>query len=295
MLTARHRVKDWLHGVRQEAPEKESQNLSRYPLTEGERLRIVYQMITNPPHEGGAGITPKDGEWEAVESLFPLHDDAFNKSWIKSWSTTYFLSMKDLDEVRDRFGEKVYHTCLPSHAESSVADSMLQVAFYFAFLQNYFAFLIFPAAFGFAAWVLLGSYSVIYAIVNCLWCVSFVEYWKHQETDLAVRWGVRGVSAIQIQRREFQPDQEVNDPVTGEPVKTFSSTKRLQRQLLQVPFALAAALVLGTLIATCFGIEIFISEVYNGPFKSYLVCLHLSNGRRWVSLTSFRSSFPPYS
>jgi anoctamin-10 len=40
---------------------------------------------------------------------------------------------------------------------------------------------------------------------------------------------------------------------------------------LQVPFAIAAATVLGGLIAGCFAIEIFISEVYGGPFKAYLV------------------------
>jgi hypothetical protein len=45
----------------------------------------------------------------------------------------------------------------------------------------------------------------------------------------------------------------------------------MYRQLLQVPFALLAAVALGAIIATCFAIEIFISEVYNGPLKGYLV------------------------
>ena len=208
-------------------------------------------MITNPREEGGAGVTPQEGEWKSVESIFPLHDQAWNQSWIKDWSTSYFLDINDLDQVRDRLGEKV--------------------AFYFAFLQSYFTFLIFPAAFGFTAWLMLGAFSPIYAIVNGLWCVTFVEYWKHQEADLAVRWGVRGVSRIQIARREFQHEKEVKDPVTGESVKVFPAMKRLQRQLLQLPFALVAVLLLGSMIATCFGIEIFISEVYKGPFKSVLV------------------------
>jgi hypothetical protein len=59
--------------------------------------------------------------------------------------------------------------------------------------------------------------------------------------------------------------------VTGETIGVFPAMKRLWRQLLQIPFALTAVLALGTLIATCFAIEIFISEVYSGPFKSYLV------------------------
>lgn len=67
----------------------------------------------------------------------------------------------------------------------------------------------------------------------------------------------------------------ITDPVTGERVGIFPNKKRLQRQLLQVPFALAAASLLGTLIATCFGIEVFISEVYNGPLKFLLVGFRL--------------------
>lgn len=99
----------------------------------------------------------------------------------------------------------------------------------------------------------------------------FVEYWILQEVDLAVRWGVRGVSSIQHARPEFKPEKQTIDPVTGETLKTFPVYKRLGRQALQIPFALAASAVLGGLIAICFGIEIFITEVYDGPFKRILV------------------------
>ncbi len=74
-------------------------------------------------------------------------------------------------------------------------------------------------------------------------------------------------------------EKEAKDPVTGETMKVFPARKRLLRQLLQVPFALSAALALGSLIAICFGIEIFISEVYGGPFKSVLVKLPHSDDK----------------
>jgi len=250
----RSRVQDWLYGVRTAAPEKEMQtNLKDEPITEAERLRLVYLLITKPKNEGGAGITPKSGEWEGVESIFALHDHAFNKAWIKDLTSKYFLSAEDLTEIKDRFGEKI--------------------AFYFSFLQSYFLALTFPALFGFCAWVLLGQYSPVYAVVNALWSIIFIEYWKKQETDLAVQWGVRGVSKIQRKRAAFKHESEIKDPITGEEVKVYSPVKRLSRQALQIPFAIAAASILGALIATCFGIEIFISEVYNGPFKSYLTFL----------------------
>ncbi|KAF2644760.1 DUF590-domain-containing protein [Massarina eburnea CBS 473.64] len=248
----RSRVRDWIHGVRAAAPPKETREaLEAEPLYEAERLRIIYQLITHPQSEGGAGITPKEGEWENVHSLFALHDKAYNDDWMKKWRTSYFLKTEDLDDIRNRFGEKI--------------------AFYFAFTQSYFAFLLFPAVFGTGAFLLLGHFSPIYGIVSALWCTVFTEYWKHQEVDLGVRWGVRGVSKIEHRRRDFRHEKLITDPITGESVGLFPVKKRLQRQLWQVPFALTAALLLGTLIATCFGIEVFISEVYNGPLKWLLV------------------------
>ena len=249
----RSRVQDWLYGVRGAAPGKEMQtNLNEEPVTEAERLRLVYLLITKPKNEGGAGITPKSGDWKGVESIFALHDYTFNKAWIRELALKYFLNTADLTEIKDRFGEKI--------------------AFYFSFLQSYFLALTFPALFGFSSWVLLRQYSPIYAIVNALWCIGFIEYWKKQQADLAIQWGVRGVSKIQRKRAAFKHEREMKDPITGEEIKFYSPIKRLSRQLLQVPFAIGAASILGGLIATCFGIEIFISEVYNGPFKAYLVC-----------------------
>lgn len=101
----------------------------------------------------------------------------------------------------------------------------------------------------------------------------FVEYWKRQELDLRLRWKVRGLSQLRTKRRDFKPEKEIVDEATGEIVPVFPTTKRTARQLLQLPFALLAATALGTLIATCFAIEIFISEIYDGPLKSILVSL----------------------
>ncbi|KAK3338621.1 calcium-activated chloride channel-domain-containing protein [Lasiosphaeria hispida] len=262
----RYRVQDWLYGVRTSAPNKD---LAKYfedePVTEAERLRLAYLLITKPKNEGGAGISPKIGQWKYVQSIFPLHDHAFNRQWIKQWSTKYYLDESDLNQIRDRFGERV--------------------AFYFAFLQSYFAFLLFPAVFGFGAWLVLGQFSWFYGVVNCLWSVVFFEHWKMKEVDLAVQWGVRGVSKIQHPRPQFQFEREAQDPVTGEIVKIYSPLRRFARQLLQVPFALACVVVLGGLIVGCFSIEIFITEVYNGPFKQYLTFLPT------VLLTVFMPTF----
>ncbi|KAL6896524.1 calcium-activated chloride channel domain-containing protein [Trichoderma evansii] len=245
------RLHDWLQGIRISGPGSDvSQAIRDEPVTEAERLRLIYLLITKSRNEGGAGISQGQGQWKYVESIFPLHNNAFNKEWLHKWSQKYILDQSDLDDIRDKFGE--------------------DVAFYFAFLKDYFRFQIFPAAVGFSAWLILGQFSYFYAICSCLWSVVFFEYWKRKEADLAISWGVRGVSKIQHQRPEFQWDFEAADLVTGEPVKVYPFTKRLQTQLLQIPFALACVVILGGLVAIVNSLEIFINEVYGGPGKSYL-------------------------
>ena len=229
-----------------------TRSLEVEPITEAERSRLVYFMLTKPENEGGAGITPGDGKWQYVQSIFPLHNHQFNKAWIQKWSRKYLLDQEDLDEIRNKFGE--------------------EVAFYFAFVQSYFRFLIFPSAAGFAAWMLLGQFSAFYAVLSCFWSVIFFEYWKKKEVDLAVSWGVRGVSKIQHPRPQFQYDYEGEDAVTGERVKIYDPIKRFKTQLLQIPFTLTCIAVLGSLVIACNSLEVYINEVYSGGGKAYLVC-----------------------
>ena len=172
---------------------------------------------------------------------------------------------------------------------------IIQVGFYFAFLQCYFGFLIIPAAFGIASFYLLPAYSPLFALANGLWSIVFVEWWRRQEIDLAVRWGVRGCSKIQNRRAAFKPDRVVEDPVTQQQVPIFSAWRRLARQGLQVPFALLTCGLLASLFAVVFGIEIFLSEVYNGPMKSLLVCSAFSTRLFFIILTVYRSFCLPYS
>lgn len=103
----RSRIKDWLHGVRQMQPTSNpADTLAAEPLTDAERYRQIHHMICCPTEEGGAGITPKYGEWKNVEAVFPLHDHVKNKKWLTEFSRKTFLSADDLDEIRNTVGEK---------------------------------------------------------------------------------------------------------------------------------------------------------------------------------------------
>jgi len=51
----------------------------------------------------------------------------------------------------------------------------------------------------------------------------------------------------------------------------MSRWKRVARGTLQIPFGLAAGIILGAVLTLIFAVEVFMSEVYNGPFKQFLV------------------------
>jgi anoctamin-10 len=108
----RSRMRDWLYGIRQIQPIRETvSTLTEAPLTASERHRLIYQMITGLREDGGAGITPKSGDWKHVEAVFPLQDHAKNKKWLSEFSRKTFLSPADLDDIKDTVGEQVFYSC----------------------------------------------------------------------------------------------------------------------------------------------------------------------------------------
>ena len=76
-------------------------------MTEAERHRQIHHMICCPREEGGAGVTPKHGDWKLVEAVFPLHDHVKNKQWLTEFTRKTFLTPQDLDQIRNTVGEKV--------------------------------------------------------------------------------------------------------------------------------------------------------------------------------------------
>lgn len=248
-LVYQSRIKDWLYGIIHEIPAGDDDTIADAE-TPAEALRSVYHAVTWKKELGGAHITPKHRKWKNIASAFPLHDQEANAELLRKWSKTVLLTAEDLDAIRALFGEKV--------------------AFYFAFIQSYSSFLVFPAAWGAVTWWYLGPYSITFAVGNCLWAMVFVEYWKIREKDLSLRWEVKGVGALKVTRTQYVWEKEVKDRITGQTVQVFSPYRQFLRQLLLVPFASVAAAALGGLIVITFAMEVFISEVYTGSFQGYL-------------------------
>jgi len=59
--------------------------------------------------------------------------------------------------------------------------------------------------------------------------------------------------------------------ITLSPTRVDGRWKRIARGTLQIPFGLAAGMGLAAVLTGIFAVEVFMSEVYTGPFKQFLV------------------------
>lgn len=218
-------------------------------ISAAERQRLVYRIIVGPASDGCAEINAEKSQY--VDSIFPLQDRAFNKEWIKSWSSKWLINRQDLRQIREHFGE--------------------EIAMYFAFLQSYFLWLALPAAVGVLWWGLGWSFSWQFGVLLVLWGILFTETWTRRESDIATYWGVHGVQrAGSVRRANFTPERYIADPATGEQIPYFSNGKRWVRRMLGVPVVLILAVVMAVFISFIFALQTFLGEYYDGPFRTVL-------------------------
>ncbi|KAJ1672751.1 hypothetical protein EV182_006572, partial [Spiromyces aspiralis] len=221
-------------------------------ISPAERIRLVYHIITGPENERCAGINPDNEPW--IHAILPLHDRRFNKQWIKRWSVKWLIDYTDLNSIRTHFGE--------------------EIAMYFAFLQNYFLWLIAPTVLGVLTYIRGVAFSWGFGVLIVAWSLFLTEVWERRQKDLASFWGTKGVSeAEEGWRPSFRPDRWVADPVTGRPTPYFSNSKRWARRLVGFPILLLAAAAMAALVSFMFALQTFFEEYYEGPFQAPLVYL----------------------
>jgi hypothetical protein len=246
------RDRDFLLGVRVNDLGSISSLNTLKGITEAERSRLVYELLTLPEEDGGAGISPLTDKY--IDGIFPLHDDKFNKEWIQSCSRKLLLSDDDISKVRDHFGEKI--------------------AYYFLFLQNYFIWLSVPTALGILVYFThSNTLSVWFSFTMLVWSILFIEIWERKEKEYAVKWGVRNYAKHEKRRADFRGDEIVIDQVTGESVPFVSPWKLLSRRLAAIPGVLAGALFLAVIVSFVFILQLFLQEYYNGPLRKVLIYL----------------------
>lgn len=177
--------------------------------------------------------------------------------------------------------------------DSPALIGFIQVALYFAFGQYYGFFLAGAAVFATLSWMYYGSYSIGFSVISCLWCIIFVEYWKVQQTDLAIRWGSRGVCEVKGDRAHSTWEKEAQGHQTVQRTKEiYQVEKQLLRQLPQFAVAILASFFIGSLVLVTFTVELLALEVYKGPFKAFIVRISQSQ-MEYTRLTSDSAGLPP--
>ncbi|KAK9768783.1 hypothetical protein K7432_000302 [Basidiobolus ranarum] len=251
------RIQDWLTGVSVSAVGR-GDNVARslqegassnVELTDSDRLRLIHHIIVGAEEDGCAGLDPENTE--AVESLFPIHDRKYNKKWLKKWSTSWRIKQDDLQDLRNHFGETI--------------------AFYFEFLQYYFYSLAIPTAVGILAYFMNGEFSIIFSAFMVCWGVVFLELWKRRERELGIWWNVRNCSKVEKRRPAYIPSSTMRDSITGDTIYYTPIWESWGRRVATIPVIILGGLLFSLVVGVVFAVEVFLNELYQGPFHEYLV------------------------
>jgi len=236
----------------------ETQKSIASKLATSDRLYIIYNLLTRPIWEGGAGLsTENEGGWSQtggkyLESFFTLHNKELNNKWIKHWSKKWILSTQDMTDIRNHFGTRV--------------------SYYFAFLQKYFMSLILPAIIGLFAFFFDRRFSIIYGVFIVLWGIFFIILWNRHAEQLAILWNVNNCSSTEKIRPEFRPERMETDRATGERVPYYPNWKRwITRISLTYPFIIFCTVFTVFVLFCVICIEIWVHDLYQGPFKAIMV------------------------
>lgn len=213
-----------------------------------DRSLLIYSYLTESKQTNGLGITTdKDS---IVETIMPiagyLSDASLSARAKKNVFSASLLTLTN---------KKVYGT---------------GIALYFEFLKHYIGYLFFLSILGVIAYIKSKQYSMAYAYVNLVGGVIFILSWKRRERYLASIWGVQNSHKLVQNHAELA--------ALNKNFEVRSTYKHLERkdgsrfikQWAFVPVALAFVAVLFTFQMVCFALEIFMSEIYDGPLKTFL-------------------------
>lgn len=220
--------------------------------TPADRPRIVYDYLSTPEELGGIGITPGKGHWKIVTGITPVSG---------------YLS--------DPAAHKKAVAALKSAAHSTLGlykSYGSEVALYFEFFKFYLLGLAILSVFGVVAFFRSKNYSLTYSFVSLIWGTLFLLFWRRRELYLVNFWGVQNSHNVDKYNAELVTvNKGLNKGVQKE--KSRKDGIRFVKQLAFVPVALAFVAVLVSYQLGCFVVEIFLSEIYDGPGKSVLTLL----------------------
>ncbi|KAF7580150.1 putative increased sodium tolerance protein [Clavispora lusitaniae] len=218
--------------------------------TKPERSRIIYSYLTHPKECGGVGIVPGKGKWSAIHSITPIAGYLSDKSLLNTAKKN--LQSTELDTTHFR---RVYGT---------------EVALYFEFLKHYIYGLAVLSVFGIIAFFRSKNYSLTFSFINMLWGTVFMIYWKRRERYVVNFWGVQNSHNVDKNDAELTALNEKSVDKSTLKERRKRDSVKFAKQLAFIPVALVFVAILVTYQLSCFVLEIFLSEIYDGPGKSLL-------------------------
>ncbi|KHC57685.1 hypothetical protein MEW_00724 [Candida albicans P60002] len=218
------------------------------------KLRIIYQYLTYPQSVGGCGITPNSGDWKFVTSIVPI-TNAFNE-------TTLVEDLK-------------INVTQPNLSTATIKKTYgVEVALYFEYIKHYTFWLFLLSIIGLVSHFRKDKrFSLTFAFINLLWGVLFLASWHRREQHLVNVWGVQNSHLIEEHNSELAKVNERYEEKSTYFHANNTNGFRFLKQLAFIPIALVFVGVLVSYQLSCFCIEIFLTDIYDGPGKSLLTLL----------------------
>ncbi|KAI5951497.1 hypothetical protein KGF54_004571 [Candida jiufengensis] len=218
------------------------------------RFRIIFSYLTSNEKLGGCGITPQEKPWENVLDIVPV-TTAFDETFL-------------IEELKSNFSD----TELSTNKIKKIYG--VQIALYFEFFKYYIYWLLGLSVLGLVQFFKKSKkYSLTYAFVNLIWGTFFISYWHRKEQYLVNLWGVQNCHLIQEHKSELARLNEKFEEKSTYVHQNNTAGFRFIKQLIFVPIALTFVGVLVSYQLGCFFIEIFLTDLYDGPGKSFLTLL----------------------
>ncbi|KAK6201443.1 calcium-activated chloride channel-domain-containing protein [Scheffersomyces amazonensis] len=223
--------------------------------SKSDRLRIIYHYLITPVKFGGVGITPNKGNWSFIKAIIPI-TDSFNDTSFTEDIQSHLLSIELLSTnvIKEKFG--------------------IQISLYFEFLKFYLFALAILAVLGFTSYLKSGkTYSLTYSFINLVWGVLFITFWNRKQQYLVNFWGVQNSHLIEEYNSKLAQVNEKFEQHSSYQHKDNGDAYRFIKQLVFIPIALFFTIVLVSYQLACFVIEIFLTDIYDGPGKSLLTLI----------------------
>lgn len=222
--------------------------------TTADRLRIIGFLLTAPKSMGGVGITIGTGEWKFVSGITPITQALKESTIVEDLQAHLSNGDTGTTSIKETYG--------------------VQIALYFEFLKFYTIWLGYLSVFGIVSYIKSkSSFLLTYTFINLIWGALFITFWNRRQQYLVNFWGVQNSHYIEEQNSELAKINEKYEEKSTYEKKGNTSGIRFLKQIAFIPIALMFVGILVSYQLGCFVLEIFLSEIYDGPGKMFLTLL----------------------